>query len=199
VGTLGKALGSHGAFVACDRVMTQYLLSAARTLVFSTAPPPPAVAGALAALDLLVERPRLVEKLHLNADALRAGLDAEGFGLRGSSTHLLPIVIGDPEVAVRVCERALAEGVFAQALVPPSVPAASSCVRLSVMATHRAEELRAAAGVLARAARAVGFDPRMTVAFDEPEEEFYEPEPVDPYDVAPSSAPFDYERVARAA
>ena len=99
VGSLGKALGSHGAFVACDRVMTQYLLNAARTLAFSTAPPPPAVAGALAALDLLEERPRLVDKLHVNAAALRAGLRDEGFDLRGSSTHLLPIVVGDPELA----------------------------------------------------------------------------------------------------
>ena len=57
VGTLGKALGSYGAFVACDREMADYLLNAARTFIFSTAPPPPAVAGALAALSLLRERP----------------------------------------------------------------------------------------------------------------------------------------------
>ena len=67
VGTLGKALGSYGAFVAGDRVMTQYLLNAARTFIFSTAPPPPAIAGALAALELLEERPRLVAKLNANA------------------------------------------------------------------------------------------------------------------------------------
>jgi glycine C-acetyltransferase/8-amino-7-oxononanoate synthase len=89
--------------------------------------------------------------------------------------------------------------VFAQALVPPSVPAASSRVRLAVMASHRAEELRAAAGVLAEAARAVGFDPRMSLAFDEPDEEEYEPEADDPYAAAPSTGPYDYEQVARAA
>jgi glycine C-acetyltransferase/8-amino-7-oxononanoate synthase len=199
VGSLGKALGSHGAFVGCDRVMTQYLLNAARTLIFSSAPPPPAVAGALAALDLLEDRPRLVEKLHVNADALRDALGAEGFDLRRSFTHLLAIVVGEPELALRLCERALAEGVFAQALVPPSVPAASSRVRLAVMASHRAEELRAAAGVLAEAARAVGFDPRMSLAFDEPDEEEYEPEADDPYAAAPSTGPYDYEQVARAA
>jgi len=139
VGSLGKALGSHGAFVACDRVMTQYLLNAARTLAFSTAPPPPAVAGALAALDLLEERPRLVDKLHVNAAALRAGLRDEGFDLRGSSTHLLPIVVGDPELALRMCELALVRGVFAQPITPPSLPAAGSRLRLAVMASHRAE------------------------------------------------------------
>ena len=86
VGTLGNALGSYGAFVAGDRVMTQYLLNAARTFIFSTAPPPPAIAGALAALELLEERPRLVAKLKANADAFRDALDAEGFDVGGSRT-----------------------------------------------------------------------------------------------------------------
>ncbi len=86
LGTLGKSLGSYGAFVACDRMMTQYLLNAARTVIFSTAPAPPAVAGALAALELLEERPRLVERLALNAATLSGGLEAEGFDLNGS-TH----------------------------------------------------------------------------------------------------------------
>src|SRR5512135_900244 len=71
VGTLGKALGSYGAFVACDRSMARYLVNAARTFIFSTALPPPAVAGALAALELLEERPRRVGKLAANATALR--------------------------------------------------------------------------------------------------------------------------------
>src|SRR6185312_3318427 len=198
VGTLGKALGSHGGFVACDRVMTHYLLNAARTLTFATAPPPPAVAGALAALDLLKERPRLVEKLRVNAAAMRAGLEAEGFGVRDSSTHVLAIVIGDPELTVRICEQALGRGVFAHALTAPAVAAAASRVRLTVMASHRAEELRAAAGVLGQVARAVGFDPRTSIVFEEPEEEVYETEPVEAYEVE-HSGPFDYEQAARAA
>lgn len=198
VGSLGKALGSHGAFVACDRVMTQYLLNTARTFVFSTALPPPAVAGALAALDLLEDRPRLVDKLRVNAAALRAALEDEGFDLRRSSTHLLSITVGDPELALRICERALGRGVFAQAIIPPSLPAAESRLRLSVMASHRAEELRAAARVIAQAAQSAGLDPRMTVAVDEPEDEAYEAEPVEAYEVE-HAGPFDYEQVARAA
>jgi glycine C-acetyltransferase/8-amino-7-oxononanoate synthase len=198
VGSLGKALGSHGAFVACDRVMTQYLLNAARTLAFSTAPPPPAVAGALAALDLLEERPRLVDKLHVNAAALRSGLRDEGFDLRGSSTHLLPIVVGDPELALRMCELALVRGVFAQPITPPSLPAAGSRLRLAVMASHRAEELRAAARVLGQSAHAAGFDPRTVVAFDEPEDDAYDAEPDERYEVE-QTGPYDYEQVPRAA
>ena len=178
--------------------MTQYLLNAARTFVFSTALPPPAVAGALAALDLLEERPRLVDKLRVNAAALRAGLQDEGFDLRGSSTHLLPIVVGDPELALHMYELALARGVFVQAITPPVVPAADSRLRLSVMASHRAEELRAAARVLAQAARSAGFDPRTAVVFDELEEEIYEAEPVEAYEVE-RTGPYDYEQVARAA
>ncbi len=198
VGTLGKSLGSHGGFVACDRVMTHYLLNAARTLTFSTAPAPTAVAGALAALDLLEERPRLVEKLRVNAAAMRAGLEAEGFGVRGSSSPILSIVVGDPELTVRICEEALGRGMFAHALTAPAVAAAASRVRLTVMASHRAEELRAAAGVLGQVARAVGFDPSASIAFEEPDEEVYETEPVEAYEVE-QSGPFDYERVARAA
>jgi 7-keto-8-aminopelargonate synthetase-like enzyme len=160
VGTLGKALGSYGAFVACDQQMSRYLVNMARTFIFSTAPPPPAVAGALAALDLLEERPRLVQKLAANAAALRDGLELEGFDMGESRTQILPLVVGDPELAMRICEAALTRGVFAQAIRPPTVPPMTSRLRLAVMATHREEELRDAARTLAAAARAAGFEPR---------------------------------------
>ncbi|HEV3054195.1 MAG TPA: 8-amino-7-oxononanoate synthase, partial [Solirubrobacteraceae bacterium] len=83
VGTLGKALGSYGAFVACDRKLARYLINAARTFIFSTAPPPPAVAGALAALDELEQRPERVRKLGTNAAVLRQELARGGFDVRG--------------------------------------------------------------------------------------------------------------------
>jgi len=199
VGSLGEALGSYGAFVACDRMMTQYLLNAARTFVFSTAPAPPAVAGALAALALLEERPRMVEKLRVNAAALRDGLTAEGFDLRGSRTHILALTTGEPELALRMCEAALTRGVFAQAVAPPAIAAAGSCLRLTAMASHRSEELRAAGRVMAGAARAVEFDPRATVVHHEPEDELYEAEANQPYEELDKSVPYDYEQVARAA
>ena len=160
VGTLGKALGSYGAFVACDDAMARYLVNAARTFIFSTAPPPPAVAGALAALELLEERPRRVDKLAANAQVLRAELVREGFDLRGSRTQIVPLVIGEPELAMRVCEHALSRGVFAQAIRPPTVPPMTSRLRLAVMASHREEELRAAARMLAQTARAHGVEPQ---------------------------------------
>jgi 8-amino-7-oxononanoate synthase len=199
VGSLGEALGSYGAFVACDRVMTHYLLHAARTFVFSTAPAPPAVAGALAALTLLEERPRLVDKLRANAAALRDGLTAEGFDLRRSRTHILALTAGEPELALRLAEATLARSVFAQAVGPPATAPADSCLRLTAMASHRSEELRAAGRVIAQAARAVGFDPRATIAPDEPDDEVYEVEPDRPYEELDKSVPYDYEQVARAA
>jgi glycine C-acetyltransferase/8-amino-7-oxononanoate synthase len=157
VGTLGKALGSYGAYVCCDRSLAQYLINAARTLIYSTAPAPPAVAGALAALDLLEEQPRRVRKLQVNAEVLREELEAERFDVGASATQIVPLVFGDARLAMRVCEEALERGVFAQAIRPPTVPVGSSRLRLAVMASHTKTELRAAARELADAAKAAGF------------------------------------------
>ena len=211
LGTLEKSLGSYGAFVACDRTMTQYLLNAARTLIFSAAPSPPAIAGALAALALLEERPRLVARLQLNAATLCDGLEQEGFGLNGSSTHIISVVVGDPALALSACEAALSRGLFAQAIVPPAVPAPGSRLRLTVMASHRAEELQAAARVIGKAAREVGFDPHSSVLPEsDPEIDLDDLDDLDgrderdgrddrePTEAAPAGL-FDYERIARAA
>jgi 8-amino-7-oxononanoate synthase len=185
VGTLGKALGSYGAFVACDREMSDFLLNTARTFIFSTALPPPAAAGALAALELLETRPELVTRLRANSAALRGALADEGFDVAGSRTQIMPLVLGDPEGTVEACDRALERGVFAQAIRPPTVPPMTSRLRLAVMASHRASELRAAARVLAGAVRAAGFEPEAAVAELEP------PASVDDFDAAPRADEFD--------
>jgi 7-keto-8-aminopelargonate synthetase-like enzyme len=154
VGTLGKALGSYGAYACCDKPMAKYLINFARTLIFSTALPPPAVAGALAALSMLREAPSLVDKLQRNARVMREALEAEGVSVPAESeTQIIPIVVGDAATTMAACERALGEGVFAQGIRPPTVPAGTSRLRLAVMASHTKSELRHAAGVLARAVR----------------------------------------------
>ena len=162
VGTLGKALGSYGAFAACDESMARYLTNAARTFIFSTALPPPVVAAALAALDLVASEPRLVQRLATNAETLRDALAAEGLEAGDSATQIVPLVIGDAAQAVAVSEAALERGVFAQAIRPPTVPEHTSRLRLAVMATHRERELREAAHTIAAAARSVGFDAQPT-------------------------------------
>ena len=96
-GTLGKALGSYGGFVACDHVTARYLVHSARTLLHSTALPPVAAAAAMAALDLLEEQPRRVEKLRTNAEALRDALAREGFDVSGAAAHVIPLVVGEAE------------------------------------------------------------------------------------------------------
>jgi 8-amino-7-oxononanoate synthase len=159
VGTLGKALGAYGAFAACSAQMREYLTNSARSLIFSTALPPPAVAAALAALEVLGEHPEMVDRLHANADAVRDELAREGFEVAGSTTQIVPLVVGDADLAMRVCEAAIENGVFAQAIRPPTVPAGTSRLRIALMATHTRDELRAAARTLGRAALQAGFRP----------------------------------------
>ena len=151
VGTLGKALGSYGAYVCCERQTAKYLVNTARTLIFSTAPSPPSVAAAMAALELLREEPRRVEKLQRNASVLRAALTEQGLPASPGDTQILPVVVGNAKAAVKATERALEHGVFAQAIRPPTVPEGTSRLRLTVMASHTKSELRDAAKTLAGA------------------------------------------------
>jgi 8-amino-7-oxononanoate synthase len=197
VGTLGKALGSYGAYVACDQRMAKYLLGAARPVVFSTAPPPPAVAGALAALTLLEEEPRRVDKLQCNAQLLRDELAREGFDVGAARTQIVPLVLGEAATAMRACEQALERGVFAQGIRPPTVPAGSSRLRLSVMATHTKAELRGAARALAAAVRAAGVRPEQTHAPEALARRVELAEAAEP-EIAEPSARWDEERFAAA-
>ncbi len=158
IGTLGKALGSYGAYACASQEMVQLLVNTARPLIFSTAPSPPSVAGALAALELLEAEPERVASLHKAARTLRGALAEEGFAVEQNDVHIVPLVVGDSETAMRVCQGALERGVFAQAIRPPTVPEGTSRLRLAVMASHTATELLDAAKKLAEATREVGLD-----------------------------------------
>jgi glycine C-acetyltransferase/8-amino-7-oxononanoate synthase len=159
VGTLGKSLGSYGAYVCGSRELCDYLLNSARSFIFSTALPPPTVAAAMAALDQLESSPRLVERLRANATCFRTALAAQGLKPGGEAgTQIVPVLVGDPGKTMELSERLLAAGVFAQGIRPPTVPAGSSRLRFTVMASHRREELEKAARLVAGAARALGGD-----------------------------------------
>jgi 8-amino-7-oxononanoate synthase len=164
VGTLGKALGSYGAYVCASAETVDYLVNRARPFIFSTAPPPPAVGAARAALGVLEAEPERVERLGANARALRAGLAAEGLAATASTTQIVPIEVGEAEPTMDLCERALERGVFAQGIRPPTVPEGSSRLRFTVMATHEPEELRQAAHQVGEAAREIGLLKSATIA-----------------------------------
>ena len=159
VGTLGKALGGYGAYVCGSAEVVDFLVNSARPFIFSTAPPPPLVAAARVALEILIEQPERVDRLKRNAAALRDGLRAEGLEPIGFETQIVPLVIGEADDAMALCERLLAEGVFAQAIRPPTVPAGTCRLRLTTMATHRIADLRRAAGLIGGAARDLGLAP----------------------------------------
>jgi 7-keto-8-aminopelargonate synthetase-like enzyme len=150
--------------VLCDQPMAKYLINTARTLIFSTALPPPAVAAAMAALDLLREQPRRVEKLQRNAGVLREALGESGLLVPPGETPIVPLIVGAADAAVAASERALERGIFAQAIRPPTVPPGTSRLRLTVMASHTKSELRDAAGILAAAIPASAREAALRVA-----------------------------------
>jgi glycine C-acetyltransferase/8-amino-7-oxononanoate synthase len=162
VGTLGKALGSYGAYVCAGAETIDLLLNTARPFVFSTAPPPPSVAAAGAALELV--RAHQVARLQANAECFRAALAAEGLDVGSSQTQIVPIEVGEAEPTMALCERLLERGVFAQGIRPPTVPEGSSRLRFTVMATHRAGELERAAKLVGGAARELGLVAPQSVA-----------------------------------
>ena len=164
VGTLGKALGSYGAYVCTNGETVDYLVNRARSFVFSTAPPPPAVGAARAALGVLEAEPQRVDRLAANARTLREGLTAEGLTTTASTTQIVPICVGEAEPTMDLCERSLERGVFAQGIRPPTVPEGSSRLRFTVMATHEPEELRRAAHEVGEAAREIGLVKAATIA-----------------------------------
>jgi 8-amino-7-oxononanoate synthase len=156
VGTLSKALGSYGAYACCSATMSRYLVNRARTLIYSTALPPSAVAAATESLRILREesaspgeRHGVVATLRSRALTFRKALAVEGFEVEPTEVPIIPLLIGDPGKATAVCEAALEKGVFAQVIRPPTVPEGTSRLRLTVMATHTEEDLVSAAKVLA--------------------------------------------------
>ena len=158
VGTLGKALGSYGAYVACSRRMSQYLVNCARTFIFSTAPPPALAVAAREALALLRERPQLPRLLQSNSDVLRRSLREHGFDTGESETHIIPLLFGEPGTATAVSEGALANGVLVSAIRPPTVPSGTSRLRLVPMSAHSPRQLTKAAAKLARATAEAGLE-----------------------------------------
>jgi 7-keto-8-aminopelargonate synthetase-like enzyme len=140
VGTLGKALGGAGAYVAGSQALVDLLVNRARSFVYTTALAPAAVAAAGAALDVVVAEPERRDRLLRHAARLRHGLAGLGLDVRGD-THIVPVVVGDNRRALALAETLLARDVLVHAIRPPTVPAGTARVRLTPMAVHTEAQL----------------------------------------------------------
>ncbi len=169
VGTLGKSLGSYGAYACVSRQVRDLLVNTARPLIFSTALPPASVAAADAALAIVESDPARIGRLRRNAATLRAALAANGLEPGGAGAQIMPVAVGDPDRAVAICRRALDAGVYAQAIRPPTVPEGTSRLRLTVLADHEPDELTEAAAILTRSFRAVSADGDWSIDLPDPE------------------------------
>jgi glycine C-acetyltransferase len=150
IGTLSKGIGALGGYVACSQDMRDFLLQRARPVLFSTSHPPSVVATCIAALDILEEDNSLVERLWENTVFFKRGLEQLGFNTGKSETPITPIIVGEGALAMQFSQRLFSEGVFAQGIVFPTVPADKCRVRTIVTAIHTREELATALDIFER-------------------------------------------------
>lgn len=141
IGTLGKALGSFGAYVAGSRDLIDLLVNRARSLLYSTALPPAVCAASLAALDIVEKQPDLMTKLWRNRERLVKGLQSLGVSTGDSETPIIPLIIGDSERAMRVADKLIEGGIYVAAIRPPTVQEGSARIRTTVMASHSDENI----------------------------------------------------------
>ncbi|RNC71368.1 MAG: 8-amino-7-oxononanoate synthase [Desulfuromonadales bacterium] len=158
MGTLGKALGSFGAYAAASREIVEYLVNRARSFIFSTSLPPAVLAASLAAIDLVDshEGSALRDRLALNAAFFRDALKSAGFDVMGSETQIVPAFVGEAEQTMTFTQRLLEEGIFVQGIRPPTVPAGTCRLRCTLMASHDEVDLARAVEAMARIGRESG-------------------------------------------
>ncbi len=155
MGTLSKALGSVGAYLAGSTAFITYLVNTCRAFTYTTAPTPASAAAAAAALRVMEEEPDRRTRLWHNRERLAQGLTRLGFPLTSSESPILPLLIGDADRAVSLAHTLLTYGVYAPAIRPPTVPPATSRIRLTITADHTTEHIDEALTALERAGRAL--------------------------------------------
>ena len=132
---------SFGAYACGTKVLRDYLINKSRSFIYTTAMPPSLAQASRAALQIIRQADSLRRQLQLNANYLRGKLDALGFDTMNSSTPIIPILVKDPLRAVAMSQRLLGQGIFVQAIRPPTVPIGTDRLRLTVMALHTQEDL----------------------------------------------------------
>lgn len=153
MGTLGKALGSFGAYAAGEQELIDLLINRARSFIYSTALPPAVCAASIAALDIVKNDPDRRARLWRNCKRFVAGLKTLGIAAGESETPIVPIVIGDSARALNVAEKLFECGMYAIAIRPPTVPEGTARIRMTVMATHTDQDIDFALDALARLKR----------------------------------------------
>jgi 7-keto-8-aminopelargonate synthetase-like enzyme len=141
MGTLGKALGGFGAYVAGSAALRELLINRCRSFIFTTSLPPAVMAMAIAAIDVVKREPQRREALWQNCRQLTESLRALGFQLGVSSSPIVPLIIGDAARCMKFSEHLLERGVFAQGIRPPTVPPGTSRLRITLMATHTRDQI----------------------------------------------------------
>lgn len=153
IGTLSKALGAEGGFVAGSQLLIEYLVNRARSFIFTTALAPSTIAAASAALAQLVSRPELVAKLQENAAFLRNGLNQSGLTVGQGITPIIPVTVGEADTALALASELKDYGVLISAIRPPTVPPGASRLRIAVSAAHSKYELSKALDIITAAAQ----------------------------------------------
>ncbi|MFA5786717.1 MAG: glycine C-acetyltransferase [Actinomycetota bacterium] len=156
VGTLSKALGTLGGYVAGPKHLYDYLCNRGRPFLFSTSHPPAVCAAALAALDVIAEEPERIERLWSNTRFFKEGLASLGFDTGASETPITPVMAGEEKAAQELAARLWQEGVFCPSIVFPTVPRGKARVRTIVTAAHTEDDLSQALEAFASAGRALG-------------------------------------------
>jgi 8-amino-7-oxononanoate synthase len=141
MGTLSKAAGSFGAYVAGPRELIDHLINNARSFIYSTAMPPAVAAASRVALRIIREEPELRVRLRQNADRLRAELQGLGFNTLQSLSPIIPVVVGETPEALDLSQRLLERGIFVSAIRPPTVPKGTARLRVTVTAAHTEEDI----------------------------------------------------------
>jgi len=153
VGTLSKAIGGLGGFVAGRRELTDTILNTARCYIYTTALPPAMCAAAMEALRIIQTQPQRRKRLLEMAEDLRCRLHQAGFDTAGSASQIIPILIGSPGESLRMSRELLEEGFLVPAIRPPTVPRGSSRLRVSLCSAHTQADLERFAGALVVAAQ----------------------------------------------
>ena len=156
MGTLSKALGGFGAFVAGPSSLIAYLQNRCRSFLYTTAPPPALAAAAMAALTIIDREPERRAALWHHRNRCVTALRQLGYDLMGTETPIIPVRIGDPALALAVADALLARRCLVPAIRPPTVPTGTDRLRLSLMATHTDEDITALIDALREAGRLHG-------------------------------------------